>query len=189
MNNKILTRLNITLVLCCIILIFSIRPTVITKDNIIRDTIYINNNRVISLDEIKDMIKSNEGFSSTIYKCPAGKPTIGYGHLVTNKDIFTYISRDKAELLLIKDFTNSIFDFLFSTNLKITEYNKVIAISHFIYCFGITKFNSSTLKKNIMNNKPIDEEIVQWININKRPNKKLLKTRINELEIYNGTIK
>jgi len=189
MNNKILTRLNITLVLCCIILIFSIRPTVITKDNIIRDTIYINNNRVISLDEIKDMIKSNEGFSPTIYKCPAGKPTIGYGHLVTNKDIFTYISRDKAELLLIKDFTNSIFDFLFSTNLKITEYNKVIAISHFIYCFGITKFNSSTLKKNIMNNKPIDEEIVQWININKRPNKKLLKTRINELEIYNGTIK
>lgn len=188
-NSKILTRTNIILVLCCIILIFSIKPTVIIRDNIIRDTIYVDNNKVLSLDEVKDMIKSNEGFSSTIYRCPAGKLTIGYGHLITNKDIFKTISKDKAELLLIKDFTNSIFDFLFSTNLQITEYNKVIAISHFIYCFGITKFNSSTLKKNIMNNKSIDAEIVRWININKQPSKKLLQTRITELNIYNGTIK
>ncbi len=29
-----------------------------------------------------DLIKRFEGFSPTIYICPAGYPTIGYGHVV-----------------------------------------------------------------------------------------------------------
>jgi lysozyme len=29
-----------------------------------------------------DFIKKYEGFSAKIYLCPAGKPTIGYGHLI-----------------------------------------------------------------------------------------------------------
>lgn len=29
-----------------------------------------------------NLIKRFEGFSPTIYICPAGHPTIGYGHLV-----------------------------------------------------------------------------------------------------------
>jgi lysozyme len=37
--------------------------------------------RHITQDGI-DLIKRFEGFSSTVYICPAGYPTIGYGHLV-----------------------------------------------------------------------------------------------------------
>ena len=33
-----------------------------------------------------DLICRFEGFSPIIYKCPAGYPTIGYGHLITEKN-------------------------------------------------------------------------------------------------------
>ncbi len=29
---------------------------------------------------VRDLIKKHEGYSSTVYKCPAGKNTIGWGH-------------------------------------------------------------------------------------------------------------
>lgn len=35
-----------------------------------------------------DLIKRFEGFSPTIYTCPAGYPTISYGHMVHEKDRF-----------------------------------------------------------------------------------------------------
>ena len=33
-----------------------------------------------------DLIKRFEGFSPTIYICPAGYPTIGYGHVVLDEE-------------------------------------------------------------------------------------------------------
>ena len=33
-----------------------------------------------------DLIKRFEGFSPTIYICPAGYPTIGYGHVVRDDE-------------------------------------------------------------------------------------------------------
>lgn len=32
------------------------------------------------------LIKQAEGFSPTRYRCPAGRPTIGYGHVIRNRD-------------------------------------------------------------------------------------------------------
>ena len=36
-----------------------------------------------------DLIKRFEGFSPTVYFCPAGYPTIGYGHVVKKGEDFT----------------------------------------------------------------------------------------------------
>lgn len=46
------------------------------------------------------LIKRFEGFSSTVYICPAGYPTIGYGHLVRDNEKFETISQEAAEALL-----------------------------------------------------------------------------------------
>ena len=35
-----------------------------------------------------DLIKRFEGFSRTVYFCPAGYPAIGYGHVVKDDDDF-----------------------------------------------------------------------------------------------------
>lgn len=53
-----------------------------------------------------DLIKRFEGFSPTIYICPAGYPTIGYGHVVLDeeKDRFaTEINQEQGEELLRRD--------------------------------------------------------------------------------------
>ena len=31
-----------------------------------------------------DLIKQSEGFSACDYKCPAGRNTIGYGHVISS---------------------------------------------------------------------------------------------------------
>lgn len=70
-----------------------------------------------------DLIKQNEGFSATVYLCPAGFHTIGYGHNCdAHGDLDAYINRtispaEADDLLLtdiddaLKDLTNSVRTF------------------------------------------------------------------------------
>ena len=51
-----------------------------------------------------DLIKRFEGFSQTVYFCPAGYPTIGYGHVVKDDEDFAAgIDEAQAEELLRQD--------------------------------------------------------------------------------------
>ena len=48
-----------------------------------------------------DLIKLFEGFSRTVYFCPAGYLTIGYGHVVKDDEAFSAeINEAQAEELL-----------------------------------------------------------------------------------------
>jgi lysozyme len=53
-------------------------------------------------DRLVEFIKTFEGFSRTIYICPAGKRTIGYGHVVTDSSDMS-ITENSAEFLLKSD--------------------------------------------------------------------------------------
>ena len=55
-----------------------------------------------------DLIKQFEGFKDYVYICPAGKPTIGYGHVIDSKLVALTkaaprMTREKAEQLLKGD--------------------------------------------------------------------------------------
>ena len=53
-----------------------------------------------------DLIKRFEGFSPTVYICPAGYPTIGYGHVVNpdeRQQFASGITSEQAEALLRQD--------------------------------------------------------------------------------------
>jgi lysozyme len=50
-----------------------------------------------------DLIKRFEGFSAKRYICPAGIPTIGYGHTLRPTDKTTEITQAEAERLLCRD--------------------------------------------------------------------------------------
>ncbi len=61
--------------------------------------------RHISEDGLR-LIRRFEGFSPVIYLCPAGYPTIGYGHLITeaNREQFLDgVDEDEALDLLRQD--------------------------------------------------------------------------------------
>jgi len=51
----------------------------------------------------RELIKAFEGFSPTIYVCPAGYPTIGYGHVVQPGETFAALTPDEGDALLARD--------------------------------------------------------------------------------------
>ena len=62
------------------------------------------------------LIKNFEGLRLTAYKCPAGVPTIGYGH-TKNVKMGDVITLDQANIYLLQDLKGSIF--------CVNEYDKI----------------------------------------------------------------
>lgn len=62
-------------------------------------------------EEIKARIKKHEGFIPKIYKDILGKATIGYGHLITEKDNFqegVEYSKEELEEIFNQDFNKAV---------------------------------------------------------------------------------
>ncbi len=135
-------------------------------------------------------IKKHEGYSPIKYYCAAGKPTIGYGHIVLNTEhIPNILNRKQADLLLRKDFNRA---------LRLTEHalpkihgSKKIAVAHFIFALGIGRFLRSDLRKTIINkdSTAIDSVWLTYCNYHVPSGKKIrseyaLKMREWELKMF-----
>lgn len=62
-------------------------------------------------EQLKNRIKTHEGYLSKVYLDSLGKATIGYGHLLTEDDDFVegiIYDKDILEKLFINDFNNAI---------------------------------------------------------------------------------
>jgi lysozyme len=82
----------------------------------------------------KEMIKMHEGYSSTVYDCPAGKPTIGFG-----RNLERGITLREAEYLLDNDIQltkNSLCCCTWWDNLNEVRKDAVIDMT---YNLGITR--------------------------------------------------
>tara|TARA_R110000765_G_scaffold20317_1_gene52780 strand:+ start:4367 stop:4996 length:630 start_codon:yes stop_codon:yes gene_type:complete len=137
-------------------------------------------------DKCIQHIKMYESFSEKMYLDNDGSQTIGYGHHIMSYDtINIVITEDEADRLLREDFNKYI-----GYAKKYTDtYNKQLALGMFLYNVGETKFASSTLRRLIDNNLPIDNEIVKWHHFHKDGKKLsakvLLRRREFELFIFN----
>lgn len=56
---------------------------------------------ISSMATVADIIKAHEGFSPTLYRCTAGKLTIGYGYNIEDRGL----PQDICEELLVRDIT------------------------------------------------------------------------------------
>jgi GH24 family phage-related lysozyme (muramidase) len=113
-------------------------------------------------EEAIGFIKKHEGYANGLpYYDASGNKTIGFGHKIKVGELFPErISLLDAENLLKKDFDIAIASTEKLTNLK--GYKK-IAIAHFIYARGIGNFMKSNLRKKIILNQPIDDELMRWV--------------------------
>ena len=171
------------------------------KGGISYDEIEINNknidNTYFSSDSIKrarEFIQGSEGFSDKAYQDKAGVWTIGYGHTgyVNGKPISQgmKITKDKAEELYKKDFENHIAP-LKDIKTPLTK-NQQIALSSFIYNFGVGAFNKSELRKKIEAGdiKGAANEFDKWVYVkNKNTGKKevsqgLVNRRKREKDLF-----
>ena len=81
------------------------------------------------------LIKNFEGLRLTAYKCPAGVPTIGYGH-TKNVKMGDVITLDQANIYLLQDLKGSIFFFFFYDKIYNFTQNEFDALVSFAFIFG-----------------------------------------------------
>lgn len=118
------------------------------------------------------LIKQLEGFSPTVYLCSAGKPTIGYGHVVKKGERFKRITEAQAHEMLLEDIaeTESIINRSLKRNLTPNQYDSIISIAINAGGYGIAR---STLVKKVNRGQfeAAAREFKKWVYVTKRGKK------------------
>ena len=94
-----------------------------------------------------DIVRFYEGLRLQAYLCPAGIPTIGYGH-TKNVKLGDVCTKQQAEEWLENDF------FMAKTDVKAVvkvplRQNQLEALSSFVFNLGVRKLIQSTLLKKL----------------------------------------
>ena len=137
-----------------------------------------------------DLIKHFEGFSETVYVCPANLPTIGYGHLLTKQELengtFTEgITKLEAERLLRKDvcFAERAVLRLIKVPLSDGQFDALVS---FTFNLGSGSLQRSTLRRKLNRAEydSIPNELMRWVNAGGRRLKGLVRRRAAEAELF-----
>ena len=112
------------------------------------------------------LIKQYEGFSPLPYLCPAGKPTIGYGHVIKPKERYpeSGITVSDAEALLKSDveFAEQAINRLVRTKLKQAQFDALVSL---VFNIGAGAFEHSTLLKclNKEDHANAAKQFLRWV--------------------------
>jgi GH24 family phage-related lysozyme (muramidase) len=145
--------------------------------------------RHISKDGL-DLICRFEGFSPVIYICPAGYPTIGYGHLITeaNKEQFLDgVDEDEALELLRKDVAAAERAVLRLINVPLTQ-GQFDALVSFTFNLGAGALQRSTLRRKV-NRGELDDvpaELMKWVWAGGRKLRGLVRRRKEEAFLFSS---
>ena len=135
-----------------------------------------------------DLIKRFEGFSRTVYFCPAGYPTIGYGHVVKDGEDFSNgIMEGEAEELLRHDAVIAERAVLRLIDVPLTD-GQFDALVSFTYNLGGGALQRSTLRRKINREEhgEVPEQFMRWVWAGGRKLKGLVRRREAEVMLYQG---
>jgi lysozyme len=77
-----------------------------------------------------------EGFHATAYRCPAGRPTIGYGHVIRAGEYFEAVGQEQALVLLQRDAEREAAPVSRALDRTLTSYQQDALISLAFNCGG-----------------------------------------------------
>lgn len=129
------------------------------------------------------LIKRFEGFSATPYRCPAGKWTIGYGHVIVKNKQIQQLSEEEAHQLLLKDVQRAEDAIRRHVEVKITQ-KQFDALCSFIYNVGVGAFVRSTLLKKLNRREKAASEFDRWVYAGKEILPGLIARRQAERELF-----
>ena len=138
--------------------------------------------------DLLKVLEEGKGFSSKSYICPAGKRTIGYGHVILPEDDITEpITEEQAEDILEKDVVvaeNAINKYV---KVPLTQ-NQFDALVCFVFNVGKTNFKTSTLLKFINEQlwDKIPKQFMRWVYHDKKIIKGLENRRKIEVRLWNN---
>lgn len=118
-------------------------------------------------EEGLNLIKQFEGFSPTIYICPAGYPTIGYGHVVLahEQDQFAAgITQAEATEILRKDVRTAERGVLRLIAVPLTD-GQFDALVSFTFNLGAGALQRSTLRRKVNRgeHESVPAELLKWV--------------------------
>ena len=133
------------------------------------------------------LIKDFEGLRLFAYRCPAGVPTIGYGHTkgvrmgqaITEKQAEGFLKEDVAP---IEKYLNDV-----GINFRQEQFDALVS---WIFNLGAGNFQHSTLFNKICTDAPdgeIAEQILKWVNAGGKPLTGLKRRRVAEANMFLGT--
>jgi len=139
-----------------------------------------------------NLIKRFEGFSATIYTCPAGYPTIGYGHVVKDHEKEEFkngISQEQAENLLSQDVQEAEMGVLRLITSPLTD-SQFDALVSFTYNLGSGALQRSTLRWKVSREEHADApaEFMKWVWAGGRKLKGLVRRRQAEAMLYQSQL-
>ncbi len=136
--------------------------------------------------DLLKILEEGKGFSSKSYVCPAGKKTIGYGHVILpGEKIIEPITEEEAEDILEKDV--SIAEEVVNKYVKIKlSQNQFDALVCFVFNIGKVNFKTSTLLKFINTElwDKIPSQFMRWVYVDKTKLKGLENRRKIEVRLW-----
>lgn len=138
------------------------------------------------------LIKRFEGFSPTIYRCPAGWPTVGFGHLVRDGERARFssgISEDEAEDLLRRDVGIAERAVLRLIRVPLTD-GQFGALTSFTFNLGAGSLQRSTLRRKVNREEhaAAPAEFRRWVWAGGRKLKGLVRRREAEAALYASSL-
>jgi lysozyme len=135
-----------------------------------------------------DLIKRFEGFSPTVYICPAGYPTIGYGHVVKphEREVFASgITTEQAEALLRQDVQTAERAVLHLITVPLTD-GQFDALVSFTFNLGAGALQRSTLRRKVNrgDHATVPAEFRKWVWAGGRKLEGLVRRRGAEAYFY-----
>lgn len=135
-----------------------------------------------------ELIKKHEGLRLAAYLCPAGVPTIGYGH-TKGVRLGQVITEAEAEHFLIEDLRTSEKE-IDSHNLQLNQ-NQFDALVSFVFNVGAGNFRSSTLLRRVRlnsNDNDIENQFNRWVYGGGKILPGLVRRRKEEANLYTNGI-
>jgi lysozyme len=126
-----------------------------------------NIRKLPSLLQTQEFIKQEEGLKLTVYLCPAGVKTVGWGHAVEPHDglkLGDAISEERALQFLESDLIKAYQSLFRLIHVPLTN-NQQTALVSFIFNLGAGRFQSSTLRQKL-NRKEYEaaaQEFGRWV--------------------------
>jgi lysozyme len=134
------------------------------------------------------LLKGFEIFSPVVYPCPAGYPTIGWGHVLRKGELFLDgIDEERGTAILLSDISGAMVSLCGLVRAPLNQ-AQVDSLISFIFNVGGAAFQRSTLRQNI-NRQDYDQapaEFQRWIWAGGRRLNGLIKRRRIEAAIFEG---
>jgi lysozyme len=127
-----------------------------------------------------DLVKFYEQFYGKVYICPAGYPTIGYGHRVRIGENWSQgITKDQAREVLAKDLLSAERAVLRLTKVPLSD-GQFDALVSFVFNLGSGCYQRSLLRQRVNREEHLDASNTFWMY--RRANGKIMKGLVRRRE-------